>query len=455
MGKLFGTDGVRGIVNKELTPELVLKLSKAIGTFFGKNSKILVGRDVRAGGDMLVKIVEGGLLSVGVEVYDGGMAPTPALQYAVKTLGYDGGVVITASHNPAPYNGIKVVDKDGIEIRREKENEIEDLFFTERFNTIEWSSLTTEVKREDRVISTYVNGILSHVDIEKIKKKNYKVLIDPANSVGALSTPLVARALGCKIYTINGNLDPLFSARQPEPTFDSLKETAEVVKTLKVDLGVAHDGDADRAIFIDSEGRVQWGDRSGTLLSYWASVKNPKAIKKIVTAVSSSSLVEEYLSKYNIQVDWTKVGSVDIAHKVADENALAGFEENGGFMYPPHQYVRDGAMSFALMLELLANENVSSAELFDRLPKYYLVKTKVDLKPGLMVEEIYKKILEVYSTSSVKAITIDGVKIIGKDFWFLVRKSGTEPIIRIMAEAKDENVANNLVNELKKIVEGK
>jgi len=415
MGKLFGTDGVRGIVNKELTPELVLKLSKAIGTFFGKNSKILVGRDVRAGGDMLVKIVEGGLLSVGVEVYDG-MAPTPALQYAVKTLGYDGGVVITASHNPAPYNGIKVVDKDGIEIRREKENEIEDLFFTERFNTIEWSSLTTEVKREDRVISTYVNGILSHVDIEKIKKKNYKVLIDPANSVG---------------------------------------ETAEVVKTLKVDLGVAHDGDADRAIFIDSEGRVQWGDRSGTLLSYWASVKNPKAIKKIVTAVSSSSLVEEYLSKYNIQVDWTKVGSVDIAHKVADENALAGFEENGGFMYPPHQYVRDGAMSFALMLELLANENVSSAELFDRLPKYYLVKTKVDLKPGLMVEEIYKKILEVYSTSSVKAITIDGVKIIGKDFWFLVRKSGTEPIIRIMAEAKDENVANNLVNELKKIVEGK
>lgn len=455
MGKLFGTDGVRGITNKELTPELALRLSKAIGTFFGKGSKILVGRDVRAGGDMLTKIVEGGLLSVGVEAYDGGMGATPALQYAVKTLGYDGGVIITASHNPAPYNGIKVVDNDGIEIRREKEDEIEDILFSERFNVVEWSSLVNEVKKEDRVISSYVNGILSHVDIDKIRSKNYRVLIDPANSVGALSTPIVARTLGCKIYTINGNLDPLFSARQPEPTFDSLKETADVAKALKVNLGVAHDGDADRAIFIDSEGRIQWGDRSAALLSYWAYVKNPNGSKKVVTAVSSSSLVEEYLSKFSIEVEWTKVGSVDIAHKVADEKALAGFEENGGFMYPPHQYVRDGAMSFALMLELMANENVNSAELFDRLPKYYLVKTKVELKPNMVVEQIYKKVIETYSSPSVKTITIDGVKIIGKDFWFLVRKSGTEPIIRIMVEAKDENTANNLVNEIKRVVEGK
>ncbi|BFH73266.1 phosphoglucosamine mutase [Sulfurisphaera javensis] len=455
MGKLFGTDGVRGVTNKELTTELVLRLAKAIGTFFGKGSKILVGRDVRAGGDMLVKIVEGGLLSVGIEVFDGGMAATPALQYAVKTLGYDGGIIVTASHNPAPYNGIKVIDKDGIEIRREKEDTIEQILFEEKFNTVEWSALTNEVKKEDRVISNYVSGILSHIDVEKVSKKHYTVLIDPANSVGALSTPLVARSLGCKIYTLNGNLDPLFSARQPEPTFDSLKETAEVAKSLKVNLGVAHDGDADRAIFIDSEGRIQWGDRSATLLSYWAYLKNPNSNKKVITAVSSSSLVEEYLSQFNIEVEWTKVGSVDIAHKVVDEKALAGFEENGGFMYPPHQYVRDGAMSFALMLELMANENVSSAELFDRLPKYYLVKTKVDLKPGMNLEEIYKRIIEIYSSSAIRTITIDGVKVIGKDFWFLVRKSGTEPIIRIMAEAKDQSIANNLANELKRIVEGK
>jgi len=452
MGKLFGTDGVRGIVNKELTPELVLKLAKAIGTYFGKESKILIGRDARAGGDMLMRVVEAGLLSVGVQVYDGGMAATPALQYAVKTLGYDAGVIVTASHNPAPYNGIKVIDRDGIEVRREKENEIEEIYFSERFNTQEWSALTNEVKKEDKVIDIYVKGVLSHVDIEKVAKKHYTVLIDSANSVGGLSTPLVARGLGCKIYTLNGNVDPLFPARQPEPTFDSLKETANVAKTLKADLTVTHDGDADRAIFIDSEGRIQWGDRSAALLSYWTHVKNPRASNKVVTAVSSSSLVEEYLSKFGIEVIWTKVGSVDIAHRVQDEKALAGFEENGGFMYPPHQYVRDGAMSFALMLELMAEENVSSAELFDRLPKYYLVKTKVELKPGYDVNVLYSKLISIYQGKG-KMLTIDGVKVITNDYWFLVRKSGTEPIIRILVEAKDEEKANNIAQELKSIVE--
>ncbi|BCU70408.1 phosphoglucosamine mutase [Stygiolobus caldivivus] len=452
MGKLFGTDGVRGITNKELTPEMALKLAKAIGTYFSKGSKVLIGRDARAGGDMLMRVVEAGLLSVGVQVYDGGMAATPALQYAVKTLGYDAGVIVTASHNPAPYNGIKVIDHDGIEIRREKEDEIEQIYFTEKFNTQEWSSLTNEVKKEDRVIDIYVKGVLSHVDTEKVAKKHYTVLIDSANSVGGLSTPLVARGLGCKIFTLNGNIDPLFPARQPEPTFDSLKETANVAKTLKVDLTVTHDGDADRAIFIDSEGRVQWGDRSATLLSYWAHVKNPNASNKVVTAVSSSSLVEEYLSKFGLEVIWMKVGSVDIAHRVQDEKALAGFEENGGFMYPPHQYVRDGAMSFALMLELMAEENATSAELFDKLPKYYLVKTKVELKPGYDVNKLYSKLISMYEGKG-KMLTIDGVKVVTSDYWFLVRKSGTEPIIRILVEAKDEEKANNLAQELKSIVE--
>ncbi|AHC51158.1 phosphoglucomutase [Sulfolobus acidocaldarius SUSAZ] len=454
MGKLFGTDGVRGLINRDLSPELVLKLSRAIGSFFGKGSKLLVGRDVRAGGDMYVKLVEAGLLSTGVDVFYGGLAPTPTLQYAVKTLGYDAGVIVTASHNPPEYNGIKVIDKDGVEIRREKENEIEEILFSERFNSIEWKALTNDVKKEDRVIPTYVKGILQHVDTEKISKKGYTVLIDSANSVGGLTSPLVAKELGCKVYTINGNLDPLFPARMPEPTFESLEETAKIALTLKADLSIAHDGDADRAIFLDSEGRVQWGDRSGTLLSYWSHVKNPKGSRVIVTAVSSSSLTEEYLVKYGLEVLWTKVGSVDIAHKLQDEKGLAGFEENGGFIYPPHQYVRDGAMSFALMLEFMASENLSSAQLFDRLPKYYLVKTKVNLKPQYDIQRLYGDLIKSYGNRR-KVITIDGVKIIGEDFWFLVRKSGTEPIIRILVEAKDESKAMLLAEELKKFVESK
>ncbi|AOL16159.1 phosphoglucosamine mutase [Sulfolobus sp. A20] len=451
MGKLFGTDGVRGVTNRELTLEQALRLSKAIGTYFGKGSRILVGRDVRAGGDMIMKVVEGGLLSTGVVVYDGGMAPTPTLQYAVKTLGYDGGVVVTASHNPPEYNGIKVVSPHGIEISREEENKIEDIYFNDTFNSVEWNQLINDVRREEKVIDVYIKGILSHVDVNKIREKRYRILIDPANSVGGITTPILARELGCKVFTVNGNLDPLFSARMPEPTFESLAETARISKELNVDLTVAHDGDADRAIFIDSKGRIQWGDRSGTLLSYWASVKAPNLPKRVFTAVSSSSLVEEYLSKFNIQVKWIKVGSVDIAYALFREGGVAGFEENGGFMFPPHQGVRDGGMAFALMLDMMASENESSSSLFDRLPTYHLIKTKVKITDKTDAQNIYHELIEKYGKSR-NVITIDGVKVIDKDFWFLVRKSGTEPIIRILVEAKDENYAKELAKELEKIV---
>ncbi|EZQ03826.1 MULTISPECIES: phosphoglucosamine mutase [Acidianus] len=453
MGKLFGTDGVRGIINKELTVELATKIGKAVGTFFGSDSTILIGRDARAGGDMISRAVESGLLSTGVKIFEGGFGATPAIQYGVKTLGYDAGVIITASHNPAEYNGIKVIDRDGVEVSREKENEIEDIFFSDKFLVQDWKKLTYDVKKDDRIIDTYVKGILSHVDVEKIKSKGFKILIDGANSVGSISTPIVARELGCKIFTVNANIDPLFPARTPEPTFESLNETAGIAKQLGVDLAVAHDGDADRAIFIDSLGRVQWGDRSGTLLSYWASTKE-KYPRRIFTAVSSSILVQQFLSKYGIEVKWTKVGSVDIAHTLMKESGIAGFEENGGFIFPAHQFVRDGAMSFALMLEMMAIEGITSAQLFDMLPKYYMVKTKVNItNKDVQSSKVYDEIASIYKDKG-QIVTIDGIKVMADDFWFLVRKSGTEPIFRVMVEAKDEEKARNLANELVKVLGG-
>ncbi|BBD72499.1 phosphoglucosamine mutase [Sulfodiicoccus acidiphilus] len=449
MGKLFGTAGVRGLTNKDLTPEFVSKFARAVGTFFGSGSTILTGRDVRAGGDMVLRALHSGLLSSGVKVFDGGMAPTPAVQYAVRELGYDGGVIVTASHNPAEFNGIKVLSRDGSEIYRDKEEIVEQIFFEGKLFTEDWRGLTNDVKREDRVLDTYVRGVLNKVDIERVRSRNFRVLIDGANSVGSLTSPIIARELGCKVYTLNCNIDPTFPAREPEPGFDTLVETAAAAKAIGVDLAVAHDGDADRAIFMDSKGRIQWGDRSGTLLSKWVVRKHPESPKRVVTAVSSSILVEEFLRPEGIEVEWTKVGIINIAHAIRSHGAAAGFEENGGFLYPKHQFDKDGGMTFALMLEALANEKISSADLFDSLPQYYTIKTKVPARGE--PNDIYERVKRSYSYRG-RLIDIDGVKVVGNDYWFLVRRSGTEPVVRIQVEAKSKEQAETLAKELMGVV---
>ena len=450
MGKLFGTDGVRGIVNKDMTPELALRLGRAIGTFFGPGKKLLVGRDIRVGGEMIKAAVISGLLSTGVQVYDAGLAPTPAIQYVVKKRGFDGGVIITASHNPPEYNGIKVIWHDGIELPRDKEKEVEEIYFEGRFNSVSWREVPREVKIFPYVNDIYVDAVVKHVDTELIRKRGFAIVIDPANSVGALTSPRIAQKLGVKVITINGDLNPLFSGRKPEPTPENLELTAKAVASMGVDFGLAHDGDADRAIVIDDKGRVQWGDRTAILLARYLLEKHPDVPRKVYTAVSSSTLIENVLRPYGVEVVWLKVGAIDIAREMQRRgDALCGFEENGGFMYPPHQLVRDGGMTLALLLEMLAKDKRRISELYDELPQWHLIKTKIhmDRQTALKVVERVKEHFKNY-----RLITIDGVKVIAEDFWLLVRPSGTEPLLRIMLEAKDKELAEELLETVKTLI---
>jgi len=448
--RLFGTDGVRGLINEELTPEVVLRLGLAIGSFFGEGSRILVAMDARMGGEIYKNIVASALMSTGVKVYDAGYAPTPALQYAVKAGGFDGGVMITASHNPPEYNGIKVIGPHGIEIEREEERVIEEIYWENKFRRVSWNSIPYHVEKYPSVINEYVKAIVSHVDKDLIRSKGFKILIDPANSVGALTTPLIARELGVKPLVVNGTLDPFFPGRLPEPTVENLESTARLTREAGVALGVAHDADADRAIIIDERGVVHWGDRSAVLLAKY--LKSEKGLTgKIYTAVSSSMMVEEVMKPLGVEVVWLKVGSVDIAHTMRRSNdALCGFEENGGFMYPPHQYVRDGGMTTALFLEMLAKYNVPASQLFEELPKYYTVKKKYRMERSKALE-VVEKVKEAFHNE--RMITIDGVKVVSSDFWLLVRPSGTEPLLRVMAEAKSPERLNEIVAYVEKLIE--
>lgn len=448
--RLFGTDGVRGVIGSELNPLFVSKLAVAIGTFFSEGARVLVGADYRPGNEALKRIVEGSLAYTGLKVYDAGFLPTPALQYVVKTQGFDGGVMITASHNPPEYSGVKVIGPTGIEVDRDEERIIEEIFWSEKYRFVNWKNAPDRIERFPDAIDIYVNGVVEKVDVAKIASRNFKVLVDPANNVGALTTPKLLKKLGVKPIVVNGNLDS-HPARLPEPIPENLVDTAKLVKLYGCDIGVAHDSDADRAMIIDDEGRVQWGDRTAPLLARHL-VVNRGEHGKVYTGVSSSTIIEDLLRPLGVEVVWLKVGSVDIAHAMRrGGDALCGFEENGGFMYPKHQFVRDGAMTTALFLELLAVENKKASELFNELPRLHVLKTKYK-----MPRETALKIIELVKEEfkGERMITIDGVKVINPDYWVLVRPSGTEPLLRVMIEAKSEELAKQILERVEKYIRG-
>jgi len=449
--KLFGTNGIRGLVNKELTPEMPIKVGSAIGTFFGRKN-LLIGYDARTSGPMLAEAVTAGLTATGCNVFSAGMSPTPALQYAVKNHKMDGGVIITASHNPPEYNGIKVIWNDGIETSHEQETEIERIYFENKNALAEWNKLGT-TRELLGVNDEYVEAIKKHVNVAKIAEKRYHVVVDAANSVGGLTAPILLRELGCKVTSINANIDGTFPGRLPEPRPENLNEIALTVKAVGADLGVAFDGDADRSIFVDENGEIYWGDKTFAVIEKHFLTANPNA--KIITPVSSSTLIKDTAEAYKGEIVWTKVGSVTVSHKMKELNAKLGGEENGGVFYGPHQAVRDGAMTTALILEIMAETGKKLSSLIAEQPQYFIEKGKVEC-PEDKKEKVLKKLVEQVKGANVS--TIDGVKL-----WFedksalLVRPSGTEPVYRLYAEAKNQEKALKLVKDyslkLEKILE--
>lgn len=439
--KLFGTNGIRGLANKEITTEMVAKVGLAIGTFF-KGKQLLVGHDARTTGPIFAECVISSLLATGCSVLFAGMASTPALQFAIKNHNMDGGVVITASHNPPQYNGIKVVWSDGIEISHKQETDIEAIYFENKAHFAKWDKLGK--RRELTGINDeYEEAIMKHVNVAEISKKHFHVVVDAANSVGGLATPHLLKDLGCKVTSINANIDGTFPGRPPEPRPENLQNMALTVKALGADLGVAFDGDADRSIFAGENGEIYWGDKTFAVILKHFLMKHPNT--KIVTPVSSSTLIKDTADAYKGEIIWTKVGSVTVSHTMKELDVMLGGEENGGVFYGPHQAVRDGAMTTALILDIMAESGKQLSTLIAEQPQYFIEKGKVecpeDKKEKIM--EILKKQVE-----GLKISTIDGVKI-----WFadksaiLVRPSGTEPIYRLYAEAKTRERALKLVEE--------
>jgi phosphomannomutase/phosphoglucomutase len=325
--KLFVTNGIRGLVNVELTPEMAIKVGTCIGTFFGKNKNVLLGYDARTSGPMFAGAVVSGLNAAGCNVYFAGMASTPAIQFATKNHKMDGGVIISASHNPPEYNGIKVIWSDGIETSHEQEAHIESIYFDNKIVYAEWDQLG-EKHELPGINEEYKEAIKKHVDPAKIAAKHFHVLVDAANSVGGIALPPLLRELGCKVTTLNANIDGTFPGRLPEPRPESLGDLSATVRAIGADMGIAFDGDADRSIFADTNGTIYWGDKTFAIVIKQYLLKNPGA--KIVTPVSSSTLIKDTVEAYKGELIWTKVGSVTVSQTMKAESANLGGEENGG-----------------------------------------------------------------------------------------------------------------------------
>jgi len=438
MDKLFGTNGVRGVFSEDFTLEFVHDLVLAISTYF-KEGRILVGYDGRDSSVVVSKLVCSTLNYAGLDCHLAGLIPTPCLEFATKALGYNGGIMITASHNPPEYNGIKPVASDGVEVSREDEKVIEDIFFKKNWkhNSSTWGS----TKNDDRAVQTYLDGIKSQVDVSKIKSRKLKVVLDLGNGAQSVTAIKLCEQLGCEIITINREIDGSFSGRGPEPTPYNLQELSSVVVKNNANLGIAFDGDGDRSILCDNEGMLLSGDKSALLLSNYLLKKNPNS--KVVTCMNSGNSIDGIVTQTNSTVIRTKVGSIEVSRKMITDNALLGFEENGGFMFGKHNYVRDGGMTLALFLELLASSNKSMREELATLPPSFTTKDKISCK-----KEDADKIISKLLAEFPSADTTDGIKIIfDKKNWVMVRPSGTEPIVRIYAESDSEKNLETLMKE--------
>lgn len=445
-GRLFGTNGVRFVPGVTADLEFVIKLSECVGTYFSEGD-ILAGRDGRLSGEAVLLAASSGLMSSGRSVAEAGLVPTPALQFATRAMGYRGGVMVTASHNPPEYNGLKVVGPEGVEINRLDEQKVEKIFRDGSFRRADWREVGTS-RPEPSVVRTYLNGILSKVNTRIISGRKFSVVVDPGNGAQCLAAPTLLDSLGCKVVTIHSVIDGRFPGRGPEPTPETLTDLSAAVRAVGADLGVAYDGDGDRALFSDETGRVYWGDQSGTLLADYLLERGPGGT--VVTPVSSSQAIEAVVAKRRGKVIRTRVGSVDVSRTMIERAAFFGFEENGGCIYPAHIAVRDGGMATALMLECLAARGLPfSRVMANTVPRLFQSKTKVQVHP----ERVKETMRRVERQGGDRIEKVDGLKVWTDDkTWVLVRPSGTEPIIRVFAESDSEEKLNPVFKKFVKLV---
>ncbi|MBC7130991.1 phosphoglucosamine mutase [Candidatus Bathyarchaeota archaeon] len=444
--KLFGSSGIRGLINQDLTPVLAVKVGLALGEKV-KTGRVLIARDTRTSGLMLEKALVSGLIASGTNVQLLGVQPTPVLAYLTSKLKADAGVMITASHNPPQYNGIKIFKSEGIALTEEDEEKIEETIKREAFKLADWRSLGQTIYRDDS--QKYVEMLLEQI---KLKRK-WHVIVDPGCGATCRIAPAIFRKMGCKVTPINAQMDGFFPARKPEPNAENLAYLAETVKVLDAEIGVAYDGDGDRAAFIDNKGRFVSFDRA--LAAYAAYIVEEKGGGAVVTNVEASMSVERLVEPRGGSVIRTRVGDVYVAEAIKAHNAVFGGEPCGAWIHPEYHLCPDGILSSLLLLKVLEEKEESLSEFIAKVPTYPVLRENIPCPNNLKhrtVEKAVQHLKEAFP--DYKEVTrVDGVRLTLNNGWMLVRASGTEPLIRLTVEGQSDEAAKNIMAKAKSAVE--
>jgi phosphomannomutase/phosphoglucomutase len=432
--RLFGTSGIRGTANVEITPEMATKFGATFASFIGNEGMVAVGRDVRLPAKLLHYAFIAGVLAGGVDVEDFGLVPTPAVLWAVKKRGLDGAAVVTGSHTPSEMIGFLFFVSDTAELSVRESNRFEKIFFNKP-KVVAWNDVgkCSEVDVSD----LYLGSVLEHVNLRKISSSGFKAAVDHGNGASALICDKIFRAAGVEIIAINGEPDGTFPNRDPYPRPEVLSELAIEINEHEADIGSATDGDGDRAIFVDGDGNALWGDISGCIFA--KAVLKKHCGGSIAVPINTSQLIEWICNAHNGKITYTKVGPPNIVSDLKRVKALFGMEETGKNIWPETILYGDWALATLKMLEIMAEEQKSLLELVQEFPRFHMRK-KAFRCPETLKNAVMMNALEEWKKRKEEAevITIDGAKIIYPDgSWMLLRPSGTEPVFRVYVESQD------------------
>ena len=436
--------GIRGIIGNGLEPETIVKYTNAYADFIG-SGKVVIGRDARITGEMVNQITTGTLLAKGIDVIDIGICPTPTVQYNVKKIKANGGIAISASHNPNEWNALKLLNGTGQFLSPEEYSQMQKFLSSSKLKYRSWEKIGKWTE--------YPKGIQNHIDaifdlgiiyVDEIRKRQFKVLLDCVNGAGAYVLPQFLKEFGCEVIEMNCEKTGIFP-RLPEPLPENLTETMQKIKETNADIGIVVDPDVDRLVLITDKGEPFIEENTITqIVQFVLSRKKGN----VVVNLSTTRAVDDVTAKFGCSVFRSPVGEANVVKKMKEVNAVIGGEGSGGVIFPDLHYGRDALVGIALTLQHLSDYGKTVSELKNELPQYFISKKKIDVSKN--PDEIIDRLIQHFSNQTIN--TEDGLRVDFEDHWIHFRKSNTEPIIRIIVEAKTEAEAKSLSDKYLKLI---